>query len=287
MILVKQPLIASIIIISLMIISGIVFLLQSGQTNNSKVTRSLTIIGVMGLESFPASSSLGGPIGPENQDPYVNSSALTITQSKGNTSMTYYLYCLNFHSEMLISGGNGWAVPANGPTGDEIGGAYNAHLQVEVTGTPFNMTRWDHKYDLLNVSSIKILEPSKLPLIVYQSSNVESIGRVDLPQKFIVARDTFPYGVKGINQTYQVLINEGDVVGFGFNSTEPITLRILKPDRAYIPGDSPTHESARWDEVATLTSNFKASIRGEYALEFSSDKPTLANVTLNIWRIPS
>ncbi|MCX6654420.1 MAG: hypothetical protein NTY03_04780 [Candidatus Bathyarchaeota archaeon] len=144
----KAQHIAAIIAINLFTIISITLVTQNPMTQ-PETTRTLTLTGIMGLMSFP--TTYQGPPGPTSgQDPYVNSSAFVMTQSEGNSNKTYYLYCPTFHSEMLIGGGNGLAA---GLTGDEIGGAYKAHLQVEVTGTPFKVTRWGNEYDLLNVSS--------------------------------------------------------------------------------------------------------------------------------------
>ncbi len=269
----KAQHIAAIIAISLLTIISIALVTQNPMTQ-PETTRTLTLTGIMGLMSFPATyQGQPGPIG--SQDLYINSSAFVMTQSEGNSTKTYYLYCPTFHSEMLIGGGNGLAA---GLTGDEIGGAYKAHLRVEVTGTPFKVTRWGNEYDLLSVSSIRILEPLKAPLIVYQTTGYLDLGLVNLPQ-------TLPYGLMGKTQTYRVLLNEGEVVGFRFNSTKPMTVRLLTPDKPYVPGDLPTHESVRWSDVTSMSGDTVALIRGEYMLEFSSDKAILADVTLDIWRI--
>jgi hypothetical protein len=84
-----------------------------------------------------------------------------------------------------------------------------------------------------------------------------------------------------------VLHRTSEAFDFEFNSTKPMTIRLLTPDKPYVSGDSLTHESVRWDDVTSLSSDIVATMRGEYMLEFSSNKPILAYVTRNMWRIPS
>ena len=182
----------------------------------------LTLVGVMGSRSFPV--TVQGPVAVTGYStPYQNSDVLVMEHREGDTSKTYYLYNPGFHREMLMAkmGGNGNIC---GLTPDEINDAYANCLRVEVGGTPFRISREGSEYDLLNVTAIKILDTSKVPLVVYHFINntgiyhtVENLGRVSLPQRFVAERNQFQYGTR--IHSYQILLSVGDAIGFEFNST--------------------------------------------------------------------
>lgn len=241
----------------------------------------LTLVGVMGSRSFPvtvqrAEASTG------YSPPYQDSDVLVMEYREGDISRTYYLYSPGLHREMMMakSGGNGYIC---GLTLDEINDAYTNGLRVEILGTPLRLTREGSEYDLLNVTAIKILDTSKVPLVVYHFINntgiyhtVENLGRVSLPQRFVAERNQFQYGMR--IHSYQILLSVGDAIGFEFNSTQQVGFSI------YAPGVQPSH---LWysENTTHLRSGLIALRRGVYNFVFTANSSIKANVTFNAWRM--
>lgn len=252
----------------------------------------MTLMGVLKSRTFPATSFGPWTVGAENS--FRNTDVLVMEKMETNTSKTYYLYSPGFHREMLGAGGGGNGY-VHGLTLDEISDAYINGLNVEVRGTPFRLSREGKEYDMLDMAEIKILDRSKAPLVVYHSANstgphasgLEYFGRVSLPQLFIVDRIQLTSdNWLGRQQIYSILLNEGDVVGFEFNSTKPIKFKILAPNNQTLHIDQKLME---WYVAANTTSQngaFVALRSGEYWLVFESYYPTTSDVTLNAWRIP-
>jgi hypothetical protein len=208
-----------------------------------------------------------------------------------NASTIYYLYCPGFHREMLVanSGGNGHAA---GLTIDEINDAYINGLNVEVNGTAFKLNREGSDYDLLNVTSIRVIDRFKAPLVVYNSVNstgtyssgIAGLGRVSLPQSVVVERTQFVNGAwKMGQQIFSILLHEGDAMTFEFGAQQPIHFRILAPGNQSSP--STPHI---FDDEANITSRdgaFIATRSGEYLFVFDLDHASRTNVTFNANRL--
>ncbi|MCX6649261.1 MAG: hypothetical protein NTV61_07725 [Candidatus Bathyarchaeota archaeon] len=251
----------------------------------------LTLTGTLKSKSFPVTQF--GPWSPVEK-PFRNTDVLVMENVEVNTSKTYYLYSPGFHREMLgaSAGGNGYV---HGLTLDEINDAYANGLDVEVRGTPFRLSREDKEYDMLDVTEIKMIDRSKAPLVVYHSANstgphasgLEYFGRISLPQSFVVDRIQLASdNWLGHQQIYSIRLNDGDMVGFKFNSTQSINFKILAPNNQTT---STNQYLVEWYTVSNTTSQdgaFVAMRSGEYWFVFESDYPTTSNVTLNVWRVP-
>jgi len=267
----------------LAIISTALYTSLNGLPANPTPTTSsiLTLVGVMGSRTFPVTVQ-GAGAATGYSPPYQDLDVLVMEHREGDISRTYYLYSPGFHREMMMAkmGGNGYIC---GLTLDEINDAYANGLRVEILGTPFRLSREGSEYDLLNVTAIKILDTIKTPLVVYHFLDfngtyytVENLGRVSLPQRFVVERDQFPYGTRVHN--YQILLSMGDALGFEFNSTQQIGFSVYTPD---------VQSSHLWysENTTHLRSGLIALRRGVYNFVFTTNSPMEANVTFNAWRM--
>ena len=281
-----------------MTISALYSNLRNPQKPASQVTLYpsglVSIVGRLKAQSFPV-TEFGPPEASNDTRQYWDLDVLVIERREGNQSTSYYLYCPGFHQEMLLAKSGG-SYQTAGLTLDEINDAFLNGLSVEVNGSTSVMHREGRDYPIIEVRSIKVLETEKAPLIIYSFTNdtIELYdryefsgrggGRVQMPQSFTV--DNSLVGINS-SQVFQVLLNKGDAVGFEFNSTRPISFRMMGPtetDSGIFSGRG----GATWYELTNITSlrsGLMALRRGEYYFVFSLDYKEKSNATFNLRRV--
>jgi hypothetical protein len=118
------------------------------------------------------------------------------------------------------------------------------------------------------------VEPTVNATVTNQT--VQDLGNASQPQRFIVE------GGKSLNGTrihnYRVLLNEGDAVGFEFNSTQQLGFSVY-----YIAQGQPPYT---WysENTTHMRSGLIALRSGVYDFAFTVDSPK-ANATFSTWRI--
>ena len=194
---------------------------------------------------------------------------------------------------MLGGGGN---TPFSGITFDEIHAALEAGLWAKVEGYPFDVLRENNTYSLLHVEWISILQPERLPLIIYHSYNESGkyssilkghLPWVTTPRNFSVGRRPFGVVWQEYEHYFDVILNGGEKIKIEFNATEPLNFGIYASDHA-----ANDNQSTCWDipivevsSVKAYSGEFIAAHRDIYRIKFEADPSVLADVVLYIARM--
>ena len=236
---------------------------------------------------FPVNRFGPAPAIGDSQE-YMDLEVLTADQRYENQTAPLYIRT-GGRTEMLLanSGGNGVVC---GLTIDEINDAYKSGDEFEIVGNVHTLIREGRIYRVLELSSLKIINPTELPLVIYSLKNVTGVsgyqinGRVETPQSFNVSTVTLGGVTQVEKQIYQVLLNEGDAIAYSVNSTRPIDLQITFTQQNTVNNQS----GSDWYTANSVTSvryGLVSFERGLYSFIVSPSTQNPAKVTLNIWRI--
>ena len=218
------------------------------------------LLGKLSRASFPVQRFGLAPLpGDEREYMDANVAVLDVCNPWNESERKSYYLHYGGRSEMLGGGGN---TPFSGITFDEIHAAIEAGLCVKVEGYPFVTLRENNTYSLLHVERISILQPERLPLIIYHSYNESGkyssmlkghLPWVTTPSNFSVGRRPFGVVWKDYEHYFDVILNGGEKIKIEFNATEPINFGIYSSDHS-----ANDNQSTSWDIPIVEVSSVKA-----------------------------
>lgn len=240
----------------------------------------MTVSGIMGCADFPVTRSGIAPMMGDTSRYHV-SSVLTIENVDGEP-----VYLQGGRHEMIGSGSTGNS-EINGVTFDEINDAFTLGLEVQVSGTHYRLKREGETYNILKVEDFKVIDPDKLPLIIYDSTwsvnldmdMTELHDRMDSTDSSTVGRVRNGSYWKQVSQVYQMYLRDGEVFEFNYTSSRPITLEVYVP-KGYNPSNT-----SRWgdllfrqEERKEYSQSFQCHIRGIYTFVISGGSNSVSDV---------